>query len=201
LKLEIGLSILIFQIKKKATMNRTIKADLYRYNGLSGTKGFIIGLRNPGFAYTYILRKIAKSKKYSLKKLLFTFLKSRYANKYGFQIPASTQIGEGFYIGHFGTIVINGKATIGKNCNITHNVTIGQANRGKLKGYPTIGDNVWMGTGSVIVGNITIGSNVLIAPNSFVNVDVPANSMVLGNPCKIISKENPCEGYINHVLM
>ena len=61
--------ILIFQIKKKATMNRTIKADLYRYNGLSGTKGFIRGLRNPGFAYTYILRKIAESKKYSLKKL------------------------------------------------------------------------------------------------------------------------------------
>ena len=91
-------------------------------------------------------------------------------------------------------------AVIGKNCNIAHGVTIGQANRGKLKGYPTIGDNVWIGTGSVIVGNINIGPNVLIAPNSFVNVDVPKNSLVIGNPCKVINKENPCEGYINFTL-
>jgi serine O-acetyltransferase len=123
-----------------------------------------------------------------------------YSYKYGFQITTSTEIGEGLYIGHFGTIVINFRAKIGKNCNIAHNVTIGQANRGKLKGCPTIGDNVWIGTGSVIVGNIKVGSNVLIAPNSFVNVDIPDNSIALGNPCKIVSKENPCEGYINYIL-
>jgi serine O-acetyltransferase len=49
-------------------------------------------------------------------------------------------------MGHFGSVVINEYAKIGKNCNIAHNATIGQANRGKLKGYPTIGDNVWIGT-------------------------------------------------------
>jgi serine O-acetyltransferase len=181
-------------------MNRVIRADLYRHEGLSGTKGFIQGLRKPGFLYLYLLRKASNSKKYSPKWFFFTFLQSRYGYKYGFQIPSITEIGEGFYIGHFGTIVINGKAKIGKNCNITHSVTIGQANRGKLKGFPTIGDYVWIGTGSVIVGNINIGSNVLIAPNSFVNVDVPSNSLVLGNPCKIVFKEKPCEGYINYVL-
>ncbi len=74
------------------------------------------------------------------------------------------------------------------------------ANRGRLKGFPTIGNNVWMGAGSVIVGNITIGDNVLIAPNSFVNVDVPPFSIVLGNPCKIVPKENPTEGYIQYIL-
>ena len=71
---------------------------------------------------------------------------------------------------------------------------------GKLMGCPVIGNHVWIGTGSVIVGNIKIGSNVLIAPNSFVNIDVPDNSLVIGNPCKVIMKENPCEGYINNVL-
>ena len=136
----------------------------------------------------------------SPKWLFYTWLKRKYSYKYGYQIPSVTQIGEGFFIGHHGTIVINPKAKIGKNCNIAHNVTIGQANRGRLKGVPTIGDNVWMGTGCVIVGNINIESNVLIAPNSYVNVDVPANSIVIGNPCKIISRENPCEGYINHIL-
>jgi serine O-acetyltransferase len=181
-------------------MNRVIKADLFRYDGLKGLKGFIKGLGIPGFRYMYLLRKSAACKKYSLKWLFYIFLKTRYSYKYGFQIPSSTKIGEGFYIGHFGTIVINGKAIIGKNCNIAHGVTIGQANRGKLKGYPTIGDYVWIGTGSVVVGNINIGSNVLIAPNSFVNIDVPDNSLVLGNPCKVVNKENPCDGYIHNIL-
>jgi len=124
----------------------------------------------------------------------------RYSFKYKFQIPANTDIGERFYIGHYGTIVINPKAKIGRNCNIAHNVTIGQTNRGKLKGYPSIGECVWIGTGSVIVGCIKIGSNVLIAHNSFVNIDIPDFSLVLGNPCRILSKENPCDGYINHIL-
>ena len=180
-------------------MNRTIKADLYRYDGLTGIRGFIQGLRNPGFLYMYLLRKASKSRKYSPRWIFFSFLKKRYGYKYGFQIPSSN-IGEGLFIGHFGTVVINSKAKIGKNCNIAHGVTIGQVNRGKLAGYPTIGNIVWIGTGSVIVGNISIGSNVLIAPNSFINIDVPDNSVVIGNPCKIISKENPCEGYINNIL-
>jgi serine O-acetyltransferase len=181
-------------------MNRIIKADLFRYGGLSGTKGFIKGLLIPGFRYMYLFRKISNCKRHSLKWLFFNLLKRRYSYKYGFQIPAATEIGEGLYIGHYGTIVINTRVKIGKNCNIAHGITIGQANRGKLKGYPTIGDNVWIGTGSVIVGNINIGSNVLVAPNSFVNVDVPDNSLVLGNPCKIVNKANPCEGYINYIL-
>lgn len=181
-------------------MDRLIKADLFRYDRLTGTKGLVKGLRIPGFRYMYLLRRVSKYKRYSFLWCFFTVLKTKYSYKYGFQIPSTTEIGEGFYIGHYGTIVINSKARIGKNCNIAHGATIGQANRGKLKGYPTIGDNVWIGTGSVIVGNINIGSNVLIAPNSFVNIDVPNNSLVIGNPCKIVNKENPCDGYINNLL-
>ena len=57
---------------------------------------------------------------------------------------------------------------------------------------------MWIGVNSTIVGKIKIGNNVLIAPNSFVNVDVPDNSVVVGNPCKIIYKENATENYINN---
>ena len=181
-------------------MDREIKADLFRYKGLTGVIGFFLGLSIPGFKYMYLLRKISKCRKYSVKRLLLSFLKRRYSYKYGFQIPSITQIGEGFYIGHHGIVVINEKVKIGKNCNIAHGVTIGQTNRGKLKGCPTIGDKVWIGTGSVIVGNINIGSNVLIAPNSYVNIDVPDNSLVIGNPAKIVKKENPTRDYINFVL-
>ncbi len=181
-------------------MDNIIKADLYRYGGLSGFKGFLKGLMFPGFRFTYLFRKTASCTRYSPAWIFYSLLKRRYMYKYGFQIESTTKIGEGFYLGHFGLVIINEKAVIGKNCNIAPNVTIGQTNRGHLMGCPTISDQVWIGTGAVIVGKITIGSNVLIAPNSYVNVDVPSNSVVMGNPCKIVNKENACDGYIAHIL-
>ena len=120
--------------------------------------------------------------------------------KYGFQIYPETQIGEGFYLGHWGTVVINPKTKIGKNCNIAQGVNIAQANRGKNEGVPEIGNEVWIGPNAVIVGNIKIGNNVLIAPNSYLNTDVPSNSIVIGNPAEIISKNTATEGYINHKI-
>ncbi|WP_178985254.1 serine O-acetyltransferase [Winogradskyella helgolandensis] len=178
-------------------MKEIIQADLFRYDGL--TKIYK-GKRNPGFHYMYYLRKASQYKRFSVLGIYFRLILKRLSYKYGFQIPVETSIGEGFYIGHFGTIVINKDAVIGKNCNIAHLTTIGQTNRGKLKGSPIIGDNVWIGTGSVITGRINIGNNVLIAPNSFVNMDIPNNSLVIGNPAKVIKKENPTEGYINNIL-
>ena len=96
------------------------------------------------------------------------------------------------------SIAINPKAKLGKNINIAQGVTIGQENRGKREGVPTIGNEVWIGTNAVIVGNITIGDDVLIAPLSFVNFDVPSHSIVIGNPAKIIHRDNATEGYINN---
>jgi serine O-acetyltransferase len=116
--------------------------------------------------------------------------------KYGFQIGG--KIGPGFYIGHFGTIVVNQEVEIGRNCNIAHNVTIGVSRRGKHMGVPKIGNEVWIGTGSVLVGGIKVGNNVLIAPNSYVNFDVPDNSIVIGNPAIIKPSENATLGYINN---
>lgn len=178
----------------------TIKADLFRYGGLSGCRGLIKAWRKPGFRYIYFLRKTQNCRKSTPIWFFYRLLLERCTRRYGFQIPWSTKIGPGFYIGHFGTIVVNQEAIIGKNCNIAHLVTIGQANRGMRKGCPVIGDNVWIGTGAVVVGSITIGSNVLIAPNAYVNIDIPSHSIVVGNPCKIIPKENPCEDYICNTL-
>ena len=84
--------------------------------------------------------------------------------------------------------------------NIATGVTIGQENRGKRKGCPTIGDRVWIGTNAVLVGNINIGSDVLIAPLSYVNFDVPDHSIVLGNPARIISRENATASYIEKLV-
>lgn len=120
---------------------------------------------------------------------------------YHADIPYNTQIGGGVYIGHPYCIVINGKAVIGKNVNIHKGVTIGQENRGKRKGAPTIGDCVYIGINSTIVGNVTIGNDVLIAPNTYVNRDIPSHSIVLGNPCIIKPRENATEGYVNNRVL
>lgn len=124
----------------------------------------------------------------------------RIQKKYGVEIPASAEIGEGFKIEHLNGIVINPDVTIGCNCNIYNGVTIGKEKRGKRVGCPTIGDCVWMGANAIIVGNIHIGDHVLIAPGAFVNFDIPSNSIVLGNPAKIISRENATEGYITNIV-
>jgi serine O-acetyltransferase len=63
-----------------------------------------------------------------------------------------------------------------------------------------LGNKVWVGANAVIVGNITIGDDVLIAPLSYVNFDVPSHSIVIGNPGKIIPRDNATEDYIVRVL-
>lgn len=177
-------------------INEKIKSDLYRINSSPYTlKKLLKGLRNQGFRYMFIARLKAQAK-IKFYGILLKILLRHYSYKYGFQIPVDN-IGGGFFIGHFGTIVVSVNARIGRNCNIAHNVTIGTA-RGEREGSPKIGDFVWIGTGSVIVGNIIIGNDVLIAPNSFVNFDVPDNSLVIGNPGKIIPKSNPTKNYINN---
>lgn len=142
----------------------------------------------------YWFRKVQKSPNFISKAIYYSI-----RNRHGNEIPFRVQIGEGLYLGHLGPRYINSEVIIGKNCNINQNVTIGQENRGKRKGAPTIGDNVWFGANSVVVGKITIGDDVLIAPGAYVNFDVPSHSIVLGNPGKIISKENATESYINNI--
>lgn len=182
-------------------MDFLTKTDFYRYTARTGgLKPFIKTFFIPAFRYTYFMRKAAKYKQYTPLGFFYRVIVRHYQIKYGYQINPDTAIGEGFYIGHFGHIIINKYATIGRNCNIAAGVTIGQQSRGSRTGYPTIGDYVWMGTNCVIVGKITIGNNVLIAPGSYVNFDVPPNSIVMGNPGKIIPREDATEGYILNVL-
>ncbi|WDF47312.1 serine acetyltransferase [Chryseobacterium sp. KACC 21268] len=153
---------------------------------------------SPNLHYIYWFRNAQKHSKSSLIGKFYRLILRHYQIKYGFQIYAETQIGEGLYLGHWGALVINPKAKIGKNCNIAQGVTIAQANRGKNEGVPVIGNEVWIGPNAVIVGNITIGNNVLIGPNAYVNMDIPDNSIALGNPAVVTSKQNATEGYINN---
>jgi hexapeptide transferase family protein len=133
-------------------------------------------------------------------KFLYSILYKLAGVLYCNEISYEAEIGPGLYIGHPIGITVNRHAKIGKNCNIHKGVTIGQENRGKRKGAPTIGDNVWMGINSTIVGRITIGDDVLIAPNSYVNCDVPSHSIVFGNPCIIKHCDHATRDYINNTI-
>lgn len=180
----------------------TLQKDLYRESGQWHSRIEIVKkCIHPNLRFIMVFRMCqSHPNKKSLRGLFWHLLLRRYQIKYGFQIYPKTRIGAGLYLGHFGQRVINPDTVIGENCNIAQGVTIGQANRGKLKGTPRIGNKVWIGANAVLVGNIHIGDNVLVAPNAYVNSDVPANSIVVGNPATIIPKENATEGYINHCI-
>ena len=176
-------------------MNNVFKKDMYRYYGNGGEPFLKRVFRPLELKYIAAYRKANGCKFTPLKPFYMLRLK-HLSNKTQIQIPARTSIGEGLYIGYLGRVIINPEAKLGKNINLATGVVIGTENRGKRKGSPVIGDNCWIGANAVIVGNITIGSDVLIAPLAYVNFDVPDHSIVIGNPGKIIPREDATADYV-----
>ncbi|MBR2638189.1 MAG: serine acetyltransferase [Bacteroidaceae bacterium] len=177
--------------------------DLFRYYGnkkIGLFKSFFIPIELR-FIKAFRMAQYYRNKKFC--KILYWFWelrKRQLSLKTHIQIPTVATIGPGLYIGHFGRVILNSKVVLGKNVTINTGVTIGQTNRGKKKGVPIVGDNVWIGTNAVVVGNICIGDDVLIAPNSYVTDDVPSHSIVKGNPAVVIHREDATKGYIEHVV-
>ena len=180
-------------------MKKIFSKDLYRYYGDAGESIAQRILRPPELRYIALFRK-ANACRFRPLKLYYTVKLKLLSYKTLIQIPARTVIGEGFYIGHSGRVIINPEAKLGKNMNVSTGVVIGCENRGKRKGAPTFDGKCWIGANAVIVGNIRIGEDVLIAPLSYVNFDVPPHSVVIGNPAKIISKENATQEYICNIV-
>ena len=181
---------------------RLVKSDLYRYTGRITSLMFLSAFfKNAGFKYTFQLRTTAMFRQY---KACFPFyvisylILKRYTYKFGIIISHDTKIDSGFYIGHFGGIIINPDVIIGKNCNISPGVILGQTNRGPKKGCPVIGDNVFIGPGAKIIGCIQVGNNVAIGANCVVTSDIPDNAVVIGIPGRIVSYK-ASEGYINRI--
>ena len=178
-----------------------VLSDLYRIKGCINTVAFVREiLFGESFKHIFWMRTCRFTKNSALLKYsvypLARILLNHFTYKYGISIHFNTKIGSGFYIGHFGGIVINDESIIGKNCNISHGVTLGQANRGQYKGSPILGDHVYIGPGAKIVGAVKIGNNVAIGANCVVTKDIPDNSVVVGISGKVIS-QNGTKGYIN----
>jgi serine O-acetyltransferase len=115
-----------------------------------------------------------------------------YLNRYGAYIGHSARFAGEPCLPHglYG-IFIAGGARIGRNCVIFQQVTLG-ANAipgSRSVGCPTIGDNVYIGAGAKIIGNVQVGSNSRIGANCVVTADVPANSLVVLPPPRVIQRE------------
>ncbi len=145
-------------------------------------------------------RKLQSMSSKSLFRLFYKILFKLEKERTMIELSDKTEIGPGLYLGHHCCIRINPNTKIGKNVNLSKGVTLGQENRGARKGTPTLGDCVWLGVNSTVVGNIHIGTDVMIAPNTFVNCDIPDHSIVFGNPCIIKHRENATEGYIENLV-
>jgi len=136
--------------------------------------------------FFYRKNQIKKTPLNRLFQSIFNKLFNKYLGKFCCDFKIKTQIGKGLHIPHPLGIVVNGKAKIGDYCTIMQQVTIGnKLNDNKI---PKIGNNVFIGAGAKIIGDIIIEDNVIIGANAVVTKNIPKNSIVVGIPAKIIGK-------------
>lgn len=107
-------------------------------------------------------------------------------SKTGADIHPGATIGKSFFIDHATGVVIGETAVIGDHVIIYQGVTLGGVSSSKGKRHPTLGNNVVVGTGAIVLGNITIGNNVRIGAGSVVLKDIPDDSTVVGIPGEIV---------------
>ncbi len=107
----------------------------------------------------------------------------------GIEIHPAAQIGDGLFIDHGMGVVIGETTVVGKNVTLYQGVTLGGTGKEKGKRHPNIGDNVVVGAGAKVLGNITVGENSYIGANAVVLKDVPANATVVGVPGHITRQD------------
>jgi serine O-acetyltransferase len=109
----------------------------------------------------------------------------------GIEIHPGATIGEGFFIDHGMGVVIGETSVIGDNVTLYQGVTLGGTSHRRAKRHPTLGDNVVVGVGAQLIGDITIGENSKVGAGSVVVSSVPANATVVGVPGRVVAVRNP----------
>jgi len=109
----------------------------------------------------------------------------------GIEIHPGAKIGEGFFIDHGMGVVIGETSEIGDNVTLYQGVTLGGTSHQRAKRHPTLGNNVVVGVGAKLIGDITIGDNTKVGAGSVVVTSVPANATVVGVPGRVVAIRNP----------
>ena len=142
--------------------------------------------RGDNLGHFWKLYRRQKKAKNGILRDILTFRMSRCAHKHGGYIGSEAEFLGVPKLPHgLHGIFVSRYATIGENCWIYQNVTIGEVNRKA----PIIGDNCLIGAGAVIIGDIRIGNHVKIGAGTVVNADVPDNSTVVSQPMRVLERE------------
>ena len=162
-------------------MFRNIRADLAAHQGDWGAQGFwaLLVYRFGRWRYTVrpaILRKLLSVIYHVLYKLIQIIT--------GIELPCEVPIGRNFVIEHSGGIVVSGFASFGDDCRIRNGVVVGLS-RVDEPCAPQFGNDVDIGTGAKVLGNIRIGNGVRIGANAVVIMDVPDDCLAVGVPATI----------------
>ena len=109
----------------------------------------------------------------------------------GIEIHPGAKIGEGLFIDHGMGVVIGETSEIGDNVTLYQGVTLGGTSHQRTKRHPTLGNNVVVGVGAQVIGNVIIGDNTKVGAGSVVVTSVPANATVVGVPGRVVAIRNP----------
>lgn len=124
---------------------------------------------------------------------LFYYLLSRYVRlAFDIQLRLSAQIGRGFFIGHFGGILLQ-DCQLGNGCAIAQSVEIRPAADGH---QPVIGNRVWIGAHAKIIGPYQVGSHSTISAGAQVRRNIPERTLCMGNPARIVMRD-----YDNQIML
>lgn len=178
-------------INNKADLRYYLERDRIADGFSSKNPKLVGGWPNLIWKYKVYLRKAEYYRNQNKKNIFQKVIERYYLLKYtrlgiklGYTIPLNV-VEEGLSLPHYGTIIINGNSHIGKNCRIMAGVVIGSTNG--LNRAATIGDNVYIGTGVKIIGEIRIGDNACIGANSVVTRNIDGDITVAGIPARKIS--------------
>lgn len=121
------------------------------------------------------------------------YLQSQSSRMFGVDIHPAARFGKGIMLDHATGFVVGETAVVGDNCSFLHAVTLGGSGKETGDRHPKIGDNVLIGAGAKVLGNIKVGSCSRVAAGSVVLAEVPPNVTVAGVPAKIVGSAGCAE--------
>lgn len=166
-------------------MFETIRSDLKRLSpsGNTSLRTVVAGLLSQGFQAILVYRLFNWLQQRGISGQPLRLICERFIEiTTGISIPACCRIGKGLRIHHFGGIIFHPTVKLGDNCTLYHGVTVGD--RGGTGKAALIGDNVLIGAGAKIIGEISIGDNCIVGANAVVTKDMPPDTVAVGSPCQ-----------------
>lgn len=184
-------------ILTKKELKEWLKYEHDRYFPKRPMNGFFIADRIVGESYIQVwkFQKILRITEYHYNNrrnvfhlLMYFFCaakKNRLGIKLGLTIPCNV-FDKGLVIDHYGSVIVNGHCRIGKNCRLHGNNCVGNKGVGKEQEYPIIGDNLDLGTGACVIGNVRLGNSIVIGANAVVTKAFEGDKLILiGTPARI----------------